>query len=701
MTYEEAKNRIEKLKQAINHYRYLYHVLDQSEISDAALDSLKNELFKLEQVYPELISPDSPTQRVGGQSLRNFNKVTHSQSMLSLYDAFSRQDMLDWENRLKKIVPNDKFNYYCELKMDGLAMSLIYQGGIFSQGATRGNGKVGEDVTNNLRTIEAIPLVLRRPSTEELKNIGLSQASIDLVFEKLEQGVLEVRGEAIMTLKVFADLNKQLIKEGKPVFANPRNVAAGSIRQLDPRVTAGRKLDFHAYSLVTDLGFVRHEQEHELAQLLGFKVLKQNKLCHNMTEVFAFHDYWEKHKVDMPFECDGAVILVNELALWSTLGTVGKAPRFVMAYKFAAEQVTTQVLELVWQVGRTGTLTPTAVLTPVRVGGVTVSHATLHNLDEIRRLDLKLGDTIILERAGDVIPKVVQVLTDLRTGQEKKIEAPSTCPICGSEVAQVPGEVAFRCTNKECFAVNLRGLMHWASKGALDIDGLGPKIIEQLMRAGLILTLADFYKLTVDDLLSLERFAEKSAENLIQSIELKKEIEVPRFIFGLGIRHVGEETALLLAKQIAEANLEMLNQNKLKISEFLKYITGLSLETLEELPDVGPIVGKSIFEWFGNKKHQELLEALENSGVVLKSIQNNETNQLFTGKSFVLTGGLLSLTRDEAKAKIRKLGGNISESVSKKTDFVVAGAEAGSKLEKAQKLGVTVLTEEEFLKMIK
>ncbi|NTW22358.1 NAD-dependent DNA ligase LigA [Candidatus Falkowbacteria bacterium] len=695
---QEIKQRIDKLKAEIDHHRYLYHVLDQQEISEAALDSLKHELFRLEQAHPELITPDSPTQRVAGEVLAKFAKVEHSQPMLSLYDAFSPEDMRDWEARMERILPGQKFSYYCELKMDGLAMSLVYRQGVFVQGATRGDGRVGENVTQNLRTIESIPLRLRVPTLAELKKIGLTQASINTLFDKINNGEVEVRGEAIMNLKTFANLNKKYAKEGKPLLANPRNGAAGSIRQLDTSVTAERQLDFHVYALVTELGLTKHEEEHELAKLLGFKILKENKLCKNLDEAIKFHDHWEAHKHEMPFECDGAVILVDDTTLWPKLGVVGKGPRYVMAYKFAAEQVTTKLLDVIWQVGRTGALTPTAVLEPVRVGGVTVSRSTLHNMDEIERLDLRLGDTVILERAGDVIPKIIQALVNLRNGKEKKIAPPKECPMCDSPVVRLEGEVAYRCSNKSCYAANLRGFYHWTSKVAMDIPGLGPKIIDQLVKEGLVADPSDFYALTVGDLLPLERFAEKSAENLIDSINERKAVPLERLLVALGIRHVGEETALLLAKEIAKSKEP---DDELSIGGLIEIMDGYSLEELQELPDIGPIVGQSIYEWFHAKHNIELLKKLAKNG--LKLNKNNQksivSNAAFSGKTLVLTGTLSSLTRDEAKAKIRELGGKISSSVSKKTDFVVAGVEAGSKLEDAKKLDVKILTEEEFLKI--
>jgi len=693
MDKNQIKKRIEKLRGEIEKYRYAYHVLDKSLISDAALDSLKNELERLEREYPEFITPDSPTQRVGGEPLAKFNKVRHSAAMMSIFDAFNPGDMRDWEARLEKIMPGQRFDYYAELKMDGLAVALIYEKGRFVLGATRGDGEVGEEVTQNLKTIEAIPLILRRPEEAELKKIDLTAESIKKIYAAIDNGRFEARGEAIISTKVFAELNKQYKKQGRAELANPRNAAAGSIRQLDSKLTAERKLDCHIYSLATELGLKYHEQEHELAKLLGFKVLKQNKFCRNLEEAIKFHDYWENHRDKAPFECDGVVIVVNDLNFWPKLGFVGKGPRYMMAYKFAAEQATTAVENVVWQVGRTGVLTPTAHLKPVKVYGVTVSRATLHNLDEIRRLGLKIGDTVIIERAGDVIPKVVKVLPNLRNGSEKEIKVPRACPMCSGAVEKIAGEVAYRCVNKNCYAVNLRNLTHWASRNAMDIDGLGPKIIEQLIKEGLVKDISDFFKLTAGDLKPLERFADKSADNLVRGLAAKKEVDLARFIYSLGIRHVGEESALLLAKQLRIKNYE------LRIKEFVEYFKNLKIEDLEKLPDVGPVVAKSIYDWFHDRNNLELLARLEKNGIILKPVIEQKEQEL-AGKTFVLTGGLEKLTRDQAKAKIRELGGDISSSVSKNTDYVVAGSDAGSKLDKAKKLGVKVIGEEEFLALL-
>ncbi|MBU2416304.1 NAD-dependent DNA ligase LigA [Patescibacteria group bacterium] len=736
MDKKNIKKRVEKLKSEINHHRFLYHVLDKQEISDAVLDSLKNELYKLEQKYPELITADSPTQRVGGKPLEKFNKIEHSRPMMSLFDAFTEKDMIDWQKRILSIInckeKNNKLqvkksinkkpqivncelkidnclDYYCELKLDGLAVSLVYKNGILKTGATRGDGKVGEDVTQNLKTIESIPLKLRKPREDELKNIGLNQKQINLVFQALKNGTVEARGEAIMPLKVFEELNKKYkklnksyritsVQQGKPLLANPRNAAAGSIRQLDSKICAERKLDFYVYSLYCrDEALPRlykHEQEHELAKLLGFKVLKQNKFCANLNEVFNFYKYCEKNQNKLPCECDGIVVAVNDLKLCSTLGTVGKGPRYAIAYKFAAEQTTTVVKDVIWQVGRTGVLTPIAVLNPVKVGGAIISHATLHNMDEIQRLNLKIKDTIIIERAGDVIPKVVQILIKLRTGDEKEIKMPTQCPVCNANVIKISGEVALRCVNKNCYAINLRRLMHWASKSAIDIEGLGKKVVEQLAQEGLVQDVNDFYNLIVDDLKPLKRFADKSAENLVKAIQSKKNIELARFIYALGIKHVGEETA----RQLSIINYQ------LSILDVAKHFQNIKLEDLENMQDIGPIVAKSIHDWFHDERNLELLKKLEKSGITVKN-QNKDSELRVTsyelqGKKIVLTGSLENFTREEIKAKIRALGGNVSSAVSKNTDFVIVGKDYGSKYEKAKKLGVKIVGEKEFFKMV-
>ncbi len=683
MNKQEAKQRIEKLKKEINYHGYLYHVRDELDISDSAWDSLKHELAELEKKFPDLITPDSPTQRVSGRPLDEFKKVAHSQPMLSLQDAFSEQEIKDWEERIQKLVPSAKLDYFCELKMDGLAVSLVYQNGVFIRGATRGDGKIGEDVTQNLKTIESIPLRLREPKESELKKAGFGGSEIKKILDAIRGGRIEVRGEAIMTTKVFEELNRRYKKEGKAPLANPRNGAAGSIRQLDPKITASRKLDFYVYTLITDLGQKFHQQEHELAKCLGFKVLSGNRHCKNLEEVVKFHGHWVKNRENLPFECDGVVVVVNEMALHKKLGVVGKAPRWMQAYKFAGKEATTIVEDIIVNIGRTGVLTPVAVLEPVNVAGVTISHATLHNMDEIKRLGVKIGDTVIVRRAGDVIPDIVDVLVKLRTGKEKEFQMPRVCPMCGGRVARAEGEVAWRCANKNCYAVNRRRLMHFVSRPAMDIDGLGEKIVDQLMREGLIRDPADIYDLKEGDLVPLERFAEKSAQNLVGSIEKSRHMSLARFINALGILHVGEETAIDLANHFGN----------------IKKLAAVSPEELNSISNIGSVVAQSIHEWFAQPKNQKLLNRLLKV-IKIASPKIEKKKQTLTGLTIVLTGELAGLAREQAKQAIRERGGDVSSSVSAKTDFVVAGAEPGSKHDKAKKLGVKIIEEKEFLKLI-
>ena len=697
MNKQEAKTRIEKLKVEINHYRYLLHVLDQEDISESALDSLKNELFKLEMQYPDLITFDSPTQRVAGKALEKFKKVEHQTQMISLFDAFSEKDMQDWEKRALKILiaREVKGGYFCELKLDGLAMSLRYEKGSFIQGATRGDGKIGEEVTNNLKTIESIPLKLRIPSLEEFKKIGLEEKISNLIIKAVGAGEILVRGEVLMSKKTLEKLNKKYEKENKAILKNVRNGAAGSMRQLDPSLTAERELDFYAYALASDFGFKTHEESMQVLKLLGFRILKENKHCQNLEEINSFHRLWEKKRGRLPFEIDGVVVKVNDLSLWPILGIVGKGPRYMMAYKFSAEQVTTKIKKVNWQIGRTGVLTPIAVMDEVNVGGVTVAHATLHNMDEIERLGIKINDTVIIERAGDVIPKVVKVLDKMRNGYEKEIKIPKKCPICDSSVQKVPGEVAYKCVNKDCYAVTLRRLSHWSSKGAMDIEGLGPKVVEQLIKEGLVGDVADFYSLTIGDLKPLERFADKSAENLIKAIEAKKELDLAKFIYGLGIHHVGEETAI----QISDLGFRI-SDFKNGIKDFIEVFQKITPGEWENQEDLGPIMAKSIHDWIHDEKNLEILKKLQANGVSVKIRDVKAKNSDLEGKTFVLTGTLNELTRNDAKAKIRELGGKIASTVSKNTDFVVAGENSGSKLDKARELGMEILEENKFIKLI-
>jgi DNA ligase (NAD+) len=686
ISHQEAKQRIEKLKKEIQHHDYLYYVLDQPEISDAAYDSLKRELLELEKQFPEFITPDSPTQRVGGPPLEKFEKVKHKIPMLSLQDAMNENELEEWQERIKKLLaPSEKLDYFAELKMDGLAVTLIYENGVFLKGATRGDGYIGEEITQNLKTIKSIPLRLR---LEELEKI---------LKKKIKAREIEIRGEVFMSKKAFLEINEEQKKKKEPLFANPRNAAAGSVRQLDPKITASRKLDFYAYQIITEIGQKTHQEVHQFLKILGFKENPHNQYCKNLKEVIDFHEKIAKLREKLPYEIDGVVVTVNDNKIFEKLGVVGRTPRGSIAFKFPGLEATTKVKNIIVQVGRTGKLTPVAILEPVRVGGVTISRATLHNEDEIKRLDVRIGDTVIIQRAGDVIPDIKQVIKNLRTGKEKKFSMPQNCPICGAKVYKKEGEVDAYCSNKKCFATQRRYLYHFVSKKAFDIEHLGPKIIDQLVNEGLIKDAADIFSLTQGDLEPLERFAEKSAQNLIEAITKAKKIPLARFIYALGIRHVGEENAQLLAQQ-AIAKLKIKNE-KLKIKEVLKIFQKFSLEDLQKIPDIGPIVGQSIYGWFHDEKNIKFLEKLDNAGIELE-VPKIKISQKLKGLTFVLTGALKSMTRDEAKEKIRLLGGDISSSVSKNTDYVVVGEEPGSKYEKARRLGIKIINEKDFLKLL-
>ncbi|MDA3802587.1 MAG: NAD-dependent DNA ligase LigA [Patescibacteria group bacterium] len=604
MNKTEGKKRIDKLRQEIDFHRYNYHVLDKETMDPFILDNLKSELFKLENDYPDLITPDSPTQRVSGEVSEKFQKSTHSIPMISLFDAFSEIDMYDWQERNSNYLKRDfKPNYYCELKLDGLALNLRFEKGVLMLGATRGNGKVGENITTNIKTINSIPLKLRIPKSQELKDIGLKSDEIEELFYLIEEGIIEVRGEVVMSKKTFNEINLRNRQNDKAELANPRNAVAGSLRQLDSKVTASRNLDFYAYDIIlsTDNRILergevirKRDVADKLAGILGFRILKDNNVCKNLEDVFKFYSKVEEKRDNLPMEIDGVVVKVNDLKMWNVLGIVGKAPRYMMAYKFSAEKAATKLHDVIWQVGRTGALTPIAVLEPVKVGGTTISRSTLHNLDEIKRLGVKKGDTVIVERSGDVIPKIVEVLKDLRLGEEKEIKTPNTCPMCSGRVEKTGDEVAIRCLNKDCFAVNLRSISHFVSKSALDFDGLGPKLIEQFIENGLIKDASDLYSIKKEDLLSLERFGEKKADNILELIRKKEEASLSSIIYALGVRHVGQETADLLAKLFKENN----HKNNYKITDISDYFSKLDEEELEEIEDIGPKVSSSIKEYF-------------------------------------------------------------------------------------------------------
>ncbi len=699
MDRKEAQERIEKLKKEINYHRYLYHVLDKPDLSDAIFDSLKNELEELEYKFPDLITPDSPTQRVGGEPLKEFKKVNHPIPMVSFNDAFSEQEMHEWEKRYSDFLNNDlektDFKYYCELKIDGLAIELEYENGSFKTGSTRGDGKVGEDVTQNLKTVQAVPLRLLEKDhiIKNLKNSGLTAMA-----EKLEKNfpkTIIVRGEVFLNKKDFERLNKEQEKIGGKAYANPRNVAAGSIRQLDPKITAARNLDFFAYSLVTDFGQITHEQEHTILKSLGFRINSHNEPVKDMTGIFNFHQKTQKIREKLAYEIDGIVVILNSESDFKKAGIRGKAPRAAIAYKFSAREATTKVLDIQIQIGRTGALTPVAIMEPVGIGGITVSRATLHNYDEIQRLGVQIGDTVSVSRAGDVIPQVNEVFKNLRTGKEKEFKMPNQCPMCDSPIKKDEGGVIYRCLNKNCFARSKENLYHFVSKPAFDIKGVGPKIIDRLLEENLIHDASDLFILKEGDLSVLERFGEKSASNIIKSINSKKSIELHRFIYSLGIIHVGEETAIALEKFISAKKI--IN----KPTELLSIMEKVSAEDLQEIPDIGPKVAESIYHWFQGEKNKKFINELESNGIVFKTVEKNSSNKKLANLTFVLTGSLETMSRDEAKEKIRDLGGKISSDVSKETDYVIVGSEPGSKYDKAKELNIKILNEEELIKMIK
>lgn len=675
MNNHEVNQRIKKLRNLIDHHRYLYHVKDVQEMSEAALDSLKKELFDLEEQFPKLITPDSPTQRVGGVPLKEFKKVAHQTRMLSLNDAFSQQDLQDWQARMFKLLTEQEKNhvdFYCEFKIDGLAIELEYENGIFVRGSTRGDGAIGEDITQNLKTIEAIPLTI-----DYKKN-------------------LTIRGEVFISKKEFAAQNEIQKKKGLPPYANPRNIAAGSVRQLDPKITASRKLDSFAYDIITGIDTKTHKEKHEKLKELGFKTNSQNRYCASLYEVLHFYQHVGKIREKISYEIDGVVVIVDNNALFEKLGIVGKTPRAAIAFKFAQSQATTIIEDIKIQVGRTGALTPVAILKPVQVSGITISRATLHNTDEIKRLDVKIGDTVIVGRAGDVIPDIIKVLPELRTGKERNFVMPRTCPSCNTKLSRLQsnrgsrsaGEksetgIIWYCPNQKCFARQRRNFYHFVSRPAFDIDGLGPKIIDRLLDYGFISDPADIFQLQAQDLVNVERFAKKSVQNLINSIAQKKEIPLSRFIYALGIRNIGQETALDLARHFYS----------------LQNLTGAKLEDFDAIANIGPIVAQSVHEWFSDKHNKKLLDKFKKVGVKVMS-PKKETKGKLSGKIFIFTGSLDSIERELAKEKVRDLGGQISESISKNIDIVVAGAEPGSKLAKAQKLGLKIIGEKEFLGMI-
>ncbi len=658
--------RIEKLRKEVERYRYEYHVLDRQDISDAALDSLKHELAQLEAQFPELITPDSPTQRVAGEPLPGFKKVPHAVAQWSFNDAFSEEEIRAWDKRvrdgLQKAGVSGAVHYVCELKIDGLHIVCTYENGLLKVAATRGDGKVGEDVTHNVKTIESVPLRLREPAS------------------------VIVEGEVWMSKDALKSLNKKQTKEGKPAFANPRNAAAGAIRQLDPKIAATRNLEMIFYELSIGEAVKTQAEELERLRELGFKTDRHWKRVGSIDGVIAFWRQWEKKRDTTPFWIDGVVVKVDERRAQEALGYTGKAPRFTLALKFSAEQGTTILKEVHWQVGRTGALTPVAVLDPVALAGTTVTHATLHNIDEIKRLDVRIGDTVIVEKAGDIIPKVLEVLPRLRPKDARAIAAPRKCPVCGSPVERREGEVALYCTRKNCGAQRERQIQHFVSKQAFDIVGLGKKIVARFLQLELINTPADIFTLTPEDLHELEGFGEVSAQKLVKAIAAKRAITFPRFINALGIRHVGEETALVLAREFG--TLEKLQK--------------ATREDLKNIDGVGPEMAESIWKFFQDEANQKLIADFAEVGV--KTISERAVtggSGKLAGKTVVVTCTLKTLSREEATEAIRRAGGHIAAAVSKNTDFVVAGENPGSKYTDAKKFGVQIIDEDEFLRLIK
>jgi DNA ligase (NAD+) len=658
----------EKLREEIRHHEYLYYAVDDPRISDPAFDKLMNRLKEMEAAHPDLITPDSPTVRVGGTPREGFQTVRHARAMLSLDNAFSYDALRDWDRRVRQGTGREDIEYIAEHKFDGLSISLQYEDGVLVRAVTRGDGTTGEDVTPNVKTIRSIPL--------SVDAAGLKKSKLGATFE--------VRGEILMTRKAFVAMNRQQEQTGGKIFVNPRNAAAGAVRVLDPSITASRKLDFFAYYLFVDgrVPYAKHSESLETLKQLRFRASSDWKLCSGIEKVIEYCTDWDEKREKLPYEIDGVVIKANSTGLQNELGFTSKAPRWAIAYKYPARQETTVVNDIIVQVGRTGTLTPVAVLQPVQVGGVTVSRSTLHNMDEIDRLGLHIGDTVLVERAGEVIPHVLKVVKE---GKDRKpFRIPKNCPVCGSTIHRAEGEVAYRCVNAACPAKLKESLQHYAGRHAMNIDGLGEKIVDQLVEQKLVNDVADLYALKVEKVAELERMAEKSAQNLVEEIQASKKNPLSRLIFALGMRFVGERTGQLLAEHFS--TLEDLEEAK--------------QEELEQVPEVGPKVAESIVEFFSEAANRKLVKKLREAGVRPTAEKREVKSQKLAGKSFVFTGGLVNRSREEAGELVQQHGGKVSGSVSKKTDYVVVGTDPGSKYDKAKELGVTVLTEGEFEKLL-
>ncbi len=661
----DIKKEIAHLRQEIEKHNRQYYVLDDPLVSDAEYDRLFRRLVELEKEH-SFASPDSPTQKVGALPLEKFGTVRHKLPMLSLNNANNREEMEEFEERIKRFLKtSEPIEYIAEPKIDGVAVELVYDQGRLMVGSTRGDGINGEDITLNLKTIRSIPLALHKGKKSVPKH-------------------LEVRGEVFLSREAFQKLNREREEEGQPIFANPRNAAAGSLKQLDSTITAKRPLDIfcHGMGEVTGVSFTTQAQFLQALKEWGLKPVSLVRLCHNLKEIFAFHEETEPRRDELPYEIDGIVIKVNSLELQRRLGEIARSPRWAIAYKFKPRQATTRILDIQPQVGRTGTLTPVASLEPVPVGGVTVKSASLHNMDEVERKDIRIGDTVVVERAGDVIPYVVQVIQEKRSGQEKKFTMPERCPVCGSSVYREEGEVAYRCAGLSCPAKLKESLKFFGSRAAMDIEGLGEKLIDQLVERGLVKDIADIYSLKKDQLAALERMAEKSAQNLLDALERSKDSALPRFLTALGIRHVGESTSKLLADHFGD----------------LRSIMEATEEKLTEVREIGPEVAKSIARFFAQKENRKVIDKLLKAGIHLKKEPKREGR--LTGSTFVLTGSLGSMSRSEAQQRIETLGGRVASGVSRNTDYVVAGSDPGSKIKKAKELGIEILDEDEFLKLI-
>ena len=669
MAAKATAREIEKLRDEIRRHDELYYVNDSPEITDHDYDLLLEKLQKLEEANPELITPDSPTQRVGGRPAEGFPEVVHTRQMLSLDNSYNIDELRAFDDRCRRLAEGRLLEYVAELKIDGLSLSLQYEDGVLARGVTRGDGRIGEDVTQNARTIRSVPLRLK-PQTKKI------------------DGPLEVRGEVFIPLEVFQRTNAEREEAGEPRFANPRNAAAGAIRQLDPKLVAKRKLDMFAYDLLAGgrKPFGTHSESLDWLEKAGFRVNGHRKVCKDIEEVIDFANEKEKLRDELGYEIDGLVVKVNSTALQDEFGATQKAPRWAIAYKYPARQASTKVLDIVVQVGRTGALTPVAHLEPVFLAGTTVSRATLHNEDEIKRLGVKIGDWVMIEKSGEIIPKVLSVLTAKRTGAEKPFRPPKKCPVCGGLISRPEGEVVARCVAADCQAQLVGRLLHFASRRAMRIEGLGDVLAIQMVEAKLVKDVGDLYSLTLDQVAALPRMAKKSATNLLDQIEASKSRELMNLIYALGIRHVGERTAGILAHEMGS----------------LDRLTEASVEELDAIPEIGLTVAESVRDWFDDEGNRALCDRLRAAGIKTESSRKSSgsLDERFAGKQFVLTGTLSSFTRDEAKALIEARGGRVNSSVSKKTDYVVAGEAAGSKLDKAESLGVTVIDESAFKSML-